>query len=357
MDEQPSFPIVEGTDVVHFVYRGEASDVGIVGDMIGFRREDPMTRVPGTDLFFYSMRLEPDAAVTYGFMVDFAAEATADPLNSTAASGRFGEVSWLAMPAWRNPDYIAEAKRGRQGKLETVEMEYEKAGPPAEGSDEPTTVMAKRTAQVYLPAGFDASGSVRYPTVYVHGGKDALEQGQMKNALDNLIGDSVEPMIAVFIMQEEGENAGMRPDAYVQMIVDTLVPLIDERYPTRAEASGRATIGAGNGGRMAMMAAIGHSDVFGRMGSQSAVLFGMNVGDMLSNAAEKPLSIYLNWGTYDFRSPHEAWDMAKNNREAWSALRDAGYRPAGGEVPEGAAWNCWRGHTGALLTALFPQGS
>ena len=66
-----SFPIVEGTSAVHFVYRGEAQDVGIVGDMIGFRREDPMTRVEGTDLFYYSTRLEPDAAVTYGFIKDF----------------------------------------------------------------------------------------------------------------------------------------------------------------------------------------------------------------------------------------------------------------------------------------------
>ena len=71
LEKQESFPIVEAPDVVHFVYRGEAEDVGIAGDMIGSRREEPMTRVEGTDLFYYSTRLEANAAVTYGFIVDF----------------------------------------------------------------------------------------------------------------------------------------------------------------------------------------------------------------------------------------------------------------------------------------------
>ena len=64
--------------------------------------------------------------------------------------------------------------------------------------------------------------------------------------------------------------------------------------------------------------------------------------------------IYLDWGTYHMRSPHEAWDVADGNREFWSALREAGYRPAGGEAPEGFGWGCWKGHTEELLTALFP---
>ena len=50
----------------------------------------------------------------------------------------------------------------------------------------------------------------------------------------------------------------------------------------------------------------------------------------------------------------EAWDLAVENRKLWSRLREAGYRPAGGELPEGYGWPCWSGHTDELLTALFP---
>ena len=68
------------------------------------------------------------------------------------------------------------------------------------------------------------------------------------------------------------------------------------------------------------------------------------------------MTIYMDWGTYDLRSPHEAWDMVRDNRKAWSDLREAGYRPAGGEAPEGPTWQSWRSHTDEMLAALVPQG-
>ncbi|HET9481671.1 MAG TPA: PQQ-binding-like beta-propeller repeat protein, partial [Candidatus Polarisedimenticolia bacterium] len=170
---QKSLPIVEENGAVHFIYRGEATDVGIVGDMIGFRREDPMTRLEGTDLFHYSTRLEPDAALNYGFIVDYG-KPIADPKNPNQGSGLWGEVSWLAMPAWSAPSFLSEAETARQGRLETLDFE----STAHEG--------AKRSAQIYLPAGYDASGDRRFPTLYVHDGKEALERGQMKNALDQL---------------------------------------------------------------------------------------------------------------------------------------------------------------------------
>ena len=41
--------------------------------------------------------------------------------------------------------------------------------------------------------------------------------------------------------------------------------------------------------------------------------------------------------------------------ELWEMLREKGYRPAGGERPEGFGWNCWRAHSEELLTSLFPM--
>ena len=67
----PPGPLVEWPDRVVFLYRGVAKDVGIAGDMIGDRREDPMRRVPGTDLFWYESVLEPDARISYHFVRDF----------------------------------------------------------------------------------------------------------------------------------------------------------------------------------------------------------------------------------------------------------------------------------------------
>ena len=72
-----------------------------------------MSRLDGTDLFYFSMRLEPDARVNYLFMRDY--EAIVDPLNSrkTASivltpdmdinfSGEETEMSWFLRPtSWK----------------------------------------------------------------------------------------------------------------------------------------------------------------------------------------------------------------------------------------------------------------
>jgi enterochelin esterase-like enzyme/outer membrane protein assembly factor BamB len=343
LEEQSSFPIVEESGAVHFLYRGEAEDVGIVGDMIGYRREDPMTRLDGIDLYYWSTRLEPDAAVTYGFIVDYAEEAIADPMSSRPASGLFGEVSWFAMPGWRGPDPFGEADVSTQGRVETVEWE----SAAREGQ--------QRTARVYLPTGYD-DGERRYPVIYVHGGRAALAHGNLKDALDELIGASVEPLIAVFVLEDEEDPRGdLYHDAYAEMVVNELVPKIDAEYRTIDDPRARASVGAGRGaGEVAVTGAFGHPGLFGRTAGQSTTLSLRDLEGLERGAEELPMVIYLDWGSYHMRSPHEGWDYAVENRKVWEALQEAGYRPAGGQRNEGFGWPIWNAHTEEILTALFP---
>ena len=347
LERQTSFPIIEGPDRVHFVYRGEADDIGIVGDMIGSRREEPMVRVEGTDLYYFSSRLERDASINYGFIKDFGDEPSPDPLNPSAGDGVFGEVSWFAMPAWQPPTFLAEAAPARQGRFETVEWESEAR----EGQ--------KRTAQVYLPAGFDAGSDRRYPSAYFFAGKEALEDGGLKNVLDNLVGETVEPLIAIFVMPDEENSRGdlRRIDPYCAMVVSELVPMIDEKYPTIPDARARGAIGMGRAGAGALYTALKHSDVFRGVGSQGAFMplhSETPLPEMVRTADDQPLTIYMGWGTYQWRSPHEAWDTAQDNRELWELLRKRGFTPTGGEFPDGSGWSCWRSRTGELLGTLFP---
>jgi len=343
---QKSFPIVEDTGVVHFVYRGKANDVAIVGDMIGDRREDPMVRFADTDLFYYSTRLETDASVTYGFIVDYEKPA-ADPRNPRKATGYFGDVSLLAMPAWRPAETAAPSDAARQGRLETLEF-TSRAG----GKEK------KRTAQVYLPAGYDTRAGSRFPTLYVHDGKDALDKGGMKSVLDGIIGTKVEPLIAVFVIPDPDNPQGefWQVDPYVEMIATELVPKVDEKYRTVREPSARASVGAGGGANEALACVLKHPELFRRVGSQSAwVLRRSDYEGQVPDADKQPLVVFLKWGTYDMRSSREAWDTTRGNRELWDLLRDKGYRPSGGESPEGIGWTFWRGHTDEMVAALFPR--
>ena len=339
--KQSSFPIIEPwAGAVHFVYRGEAKDVGIVGDMIGFRREDPMHRVAGTDLFHYSVLLEPDSAVSYGFLPDYG-EPIPDPLNEQVHEGLFGEVSWFAMPAWQDGEFYGEASR--PGRLETVTWES-------------TIKEGERTAHVYLPAGYDADDR-RYPVAYVHNGQVALEQGQAQAALDNLIGETVEPVIAVFVVMTEPEQGRRGPGPeYVEMVAKELVPKIDGMFRTVDDRMARASVGTGGAASPAFMVGLSHGDLFGKIAAQSASIMTPDLfAGMVTSADERSLVIYQEWGTYHLRSPHEAWDMSEGNRGFWSVLRERGYRPTGGEVPDGYGWAFWRARADKMWSALFPH--
>ena len=343
LEKQTSFPIVEDSGSVHFIYRGESTDVGIVGDMIGFRREEPMILVPDTDLLYYSTRLEPDAAINYGFIVDYE-EPTPDPRNPQPGSGLFGEVSWFAMPAWQSPDHLGEADSACQGRLESIEWESKVR----EGQTRP--------AKVYLPAGYDSSPNRSYPVLYFLRGEEVLDKGAFKNTLDNLIGKTVEPLIAVLVVsvgENPREDIG-EDDSFVEMISTELVPMIDDRYRTIQNPNARAVAGTGSAADTALAAAFQHPELYGRIGAIWPVLFEYD-SSLISNADEVPMVIYQGWGTYHIRSPHEAWDQVVANRELQETFREAGYRPAGGEVPEGVGWSIYRGRTDDMLTALFPK--
>ncbi len=349
MASNKSFPVVE-KDKVTFIYRGNAHDVAVAGDMIGVALEASMGRVEGTDLFHYTMTVESDARLNYKLIADY--EEILDPLNprsaTTSVVGKdmelnFGpgnyEMSWFSMPDWRAPEFLADPK-GPRGNLETIEFESEGVG-------------GKVTAEVYLPAGYSA-GDRRYPVVYVFGGTDAVARGQWPTALDNLIGQSIDPLIAVFIGPVQAQFPQL-----VQMFATDLIPHVDGAYRTVAGADGRAVVGQGFGAVGALFAAVGQPGLVGKVATQSAFVFEFAwdpLMPMVKSAEENPLQIYMDWGKYDLRSYYENWDLANLNRRVANYLDEKGYQVAGGEIHDGSGWPSWRNRTDALLEALFPLG-
>jgi enterochelin esterase-like enzyme/outer membrane protein assembly factor BamB len=351
--EAPSFPVVEWPDLAVFLYRGPADDMGIAGDPVGERREDPMTRVPGTDLFWYAARYEPDTRLSYQFVRNFD-ERIVDPRNPrkvpfvrlTPKGPETVEASSLAMPGWTEPKHLQEAPPSRRGRLETLEVKND-AG-------------AKLPVSVYLPAGYDG-GSERLPTVYVIDGDGARDAGRVPGSLDHLVGDSVAPLVAVFVgdvdwgktkPKEEEEN-----QATAELLVRHVVPAVDARFRTRAEPSSRAVIGHGFVGFLAAYSVFHFPGVFELLATQSLAMLSSTESDLqkeVRTAEERPLRLYMDWGRYDMRGTREAWDMAETNRRVAAFLRERGYRPAGGESNDGAGWASWRNRTDRLFESLFP---
>lgn len=349
MSSVSSFPLIEWPDRVHFIYRGDATDMGIVGDMIGARREDPMKRIPGTDLFYYSIRLEPDARINYYFVKNYD-QKIADPRNTRlTADGQGTPNSWVAMPSWKEPSYFQDASEERRGKLEKKELiSKSRSG----GSIQ---------YEVYLPAGYE-KGNERYPSIYLFDGPNAKSVGMVVNSFDNLMGVSARPAIVVLIGDIKTGEKPLEDEmeefkAQDAMVATELVQSIDADYRTINDPSLRAIVGGGFSTLDALFITFFNPGLFGSIACQSTFIMQAEkepLEKVIRSASEQPLRMYMDWGSYDMRATREGWDMVKANREFNAYLRSKGYYPAGGEFHDGSGWSSWRNRTDRWLTALFP---
>lgn len=345
-DATKNFPVIEA-DIMHFVYRGRGNDLGIVGDMVGARAQEAMTRVEGTDFFYYTVRLLPDARINYRFIRDLD-ENLPDPLNSRRDQTPSGDWSWASMPQWKAPVFLTEASNDKKGSLMTHELSSKH-------------FKEKRKVDVYLPAGYEKKKD-RYPVIYFTGGKEAQEWGELPKALDNLIADQIRPVLVVFLspVDPEGEEfGGEKQDAYVSAVAEEIVPFIDKTYRTKAGATHRASVGASFAGYTALYTALKHPEIFGSVSTQSAFMLTEDrdvLKDVAQKATGRTLKIHLEWATYDFRAEHEGWNIGSSNKNLAEHLRELGYSVKTREVHEGHSWGSWKNRADLVFSALFPPG-
>ena len=142
----------------------------------------------------------------------------------------------------------------------------------------------------------------------------------MTTALDKMIGTRITPIIVAFIdFVPRGPSA-----PYTEMFAKELIPFMDKTYRRKASLDARANIGMGFAGSSALMCTFAHPGVVDKVGCQSTFMFSSMIAELdplLTTAADNPLVVYLDWGKYDLRNPHEAWDLAETNRKFADVLR------------------------------------
>jgi outer membrane protein assembly factor BamB len=357
--EGRDLPLVDGEKVV-FLWRGDADDLAIAGDMIGMRREEPMHRLEGTDLWWWATELDRHARISYFFYVDYVP--TTDPshdrtVESTVLGadrnwnrGESVQMSWFAMPEWPGLT-LAESTSTKasepKGRTESFDLEVQ---PPATEDGEAREPV-QATIQVWLPPGY-AEARDRYPVVYIQD-NHALGVGNWPQTLNSVVGESVAPLIVVFADLPRMPDGG-------KVFAEQVVPAVDERYRTLTDRNHRALVGMGWAGLVATATVFANSDLFGVLGVQSFYSLEddmdwlrESIGD--AEASTLPLRIYFEWGRWDLISPHENMNMRDWSRRAWTLLRDRGWQPIGGEVWDSTDWASWRNRTGVMLEALFPM--
>ena len=132
---------------------------------------------------------------------------------------------------------------------------------------------------VALPADYASAASTRYPVLYfLHGlfeHETSWGERGGKQILDNLLSDGQVGKFIV-VLPDGGRtfyiNSMDGQDRYEDFFIQELVPAIDKKYRTIADAAMRGVSGSSMGGYGALHLAMRHPDVFGSASSHSAAL-------------------------------------------------------------------------------------
>ncbi len=355
--ERTGYPIFEDDSTVVLLYRGKAKHVGIVGDMNFWDGELPMQRVPGTGLFFYRGRFEPDARLEYRLKLtsDFSFP---DPLNPHVTPAALGPHSTIVMPRYESNAIFAGGSGGEKGGYDRVVRHDLPAG----------SLPYAHPVYVYLPPGYPEEDRA-YATAYFNDGRDYIELAQTPRVLDRLIDSGkIEPIIAVFVTPPdqplpEGPNRITEyscNDDYVAFVADELVPFVDRKFRTRRQASSRLIVGASYGGLISVYTAFRRPEIFGMAHSQSGYLSFRDglIADVIEAGATRPIRLHVDVGTYEktvapnFLPPGET-DFLAGNRALVEILKAKQYAYRYREVHEGHTWGNWRAHLKDGLICFF----
>ena len=221
-----------------------------------------------------------------------------------------------------------------------------------------------RRAYVYTPPGYDAANRARYPVLYLQHGSGENEtswtwQGKANLILDNLIAaDKALPMIVVMdqgYAAKPGQESGpgnRGNEAFEEMVLRDLIPLIDATYRTRVDRHSRAIAGLSMGAGQAMRIGLGNLDKFASVGAFSGGSRNFDpaasYGGVMADAAAFNAKLDLLWigcGVED-----RQYAGAKSLHES---LEAAGIEHVWFEGPGSHEWQVWRKHLHAFAPLLF----
>jgi enterochelin esterase family protein len=245
----------------------------------------------------------------------------------------------------------------------------------------------QHTYWVYVPAQYEPEKPASL-MIFNDGHAFMNPEGEIRapNVLDNLIHRRELPvMIAVFInpgrrpdqpepnAREWGDRTTNRPqeynaldDKYARVIVDELLPALQEKYNISEDPEDRGIGGASSGAIAAFTVAWHRPDQFRKVlsfiGSFTNIRGGHAYPDIVRESEKKPIRIFLQDGRNDNRGRRrrgqydQTWDWFYQNVRLADALTEKGYdvnyvwgigphssRHGGAIMPDMMRW-LWRDH-------------
>lgn len=271
--------ILPDNRVIFRIYAPKAHEVTVDGDwVLDGRGEGGSLKKDGQGNWSITRGpFEPDYYI-YNFFVD--GVATLDPNNLVIKTGLNIIQNILLVPG--EEISFAEARPVPHGDVRTVWYHSPVTG-------------GMRSMRVYTPPEYDSSDAA-YPVLYlIHGGGNDdrawSTTGRAGFILDNLLAaKKIEPMILVMpngtmygpgsgyrrlseeernspdAIMERVETISKWHDMFLEELLETIIPMVEQRYRILAEREHRAIAGLSMGGAETLRTAPLHLDIFSHIG-------------------------------------------------------------------------------------------
>lgn len=349
---QSRFPLVEGDRYAHVVYTGEPGELLMKSDAFEIGDDLPLRRVGGTNMYYASLALAPDARIAYQ-LVRGLEDPFVDPRNPTQGTSLSyaGPVSLLYMPS-------ADATRVEPsaGDAPTGAVQHRIEGAVVRAENLRWT--GERTLTVQLPADYHGSAD-RYPVVYVLYG-DEMRAARLDALIAQEVGASIPPVITVFVPSTSAyEYARTFRPQHRDLLIGTIVPFVDRTYRTVARAEARVLAGADEAAFGAIETAMRHPTVFGGVIAQSAYPLSTGGDELLALIGAAPLTpqrFHVDWGIYDPRRSRDLLDVPGFTARVAGQLRARGFAVTGRGWHDGSALEFWVSRFREGLRAVVAPG-
>jgi enterochelin esterase family protein len=369
-------PLVEliGDDPRHrsvtFVWRStnETTRVTMMGGFPGANLLKPLALLADTDLWYLTETHSTDARFQYVFQINgpetVSMEMSAitaemqrnpprlDPLNTNQYAG----WSYLELPDAPPQPWIRKQTEGPAGRK-------------AQETFKSAILNAEYRLSLYTPPGYERDQRRCWLVIAFDGGFRSMDV-----TLDNLFAAGKIPPLVVVGVQNLSSQSRMRDlncsDEFATFLSKELVPWARKTYRVHDDPSHTIVGGISLGGKMAAYCGLKHSQVFGKVLSQSGSFLtavreesptplwngeapGMLAAEFI-RSPRLPLDFYIEVGRYETTLP---FSHLLETRRLRDVLVAKGYRVTYSEFVGGHNEVCWRGSFADAIIALTREGS
>jgi enterochelin esterase-like enzyme len=222
-----------------------------------------------------------------------------------------------------------------------------------------------RRAFVYTPPDYDKDMSIRYPVLYLqHGwGEDETawsNQGHANLIMDNMIAEGqIKPFIIVMTygMTNDTKIGGLRDfkiGPFQTVLIDELIPYVDDNFRTISDRTHRAMAGLSMGGMETKTITMANLDKFAYIGLFSGGTFSMDDVNNTPDFKTKVKLVFVSFGSREIEGNRGFWGGdPKANAES---LKQAGINSVFYVSPETAhEFLSWRRSLREFAPLLFKE--